>query len=69
MQNVSKLPPPPLVLPQGAVSMRMKSSTGSGERLSQTKSMVIPDLDAAQKPLNRHRRNQSQHNSSQGVQQ
>ncbi|KAB5576775.1 hypothetical protein PHYPO_G00202340 [Pangasianodon hypophthalmus] len=66
MQNVSK-PPPPLVLPQGAVAMRMKSSTGSGERLSQTKSMVIPDLDTPQKPLNRHRRNQSQHNTSQGV--
>ncbi|KAK3568830.1 hypothetical protein QTP86_017376, partial [Hemibagrus guttatus] len=68
MQNVSKLPPGPLVLAQEVVAMRIKSSTGSGERLSQTKSMVIPDLDTAQKPLNRHRRNQSQHNTNQGVQ-
>ncbi|KAI5628579.1 rho GTPase-activating protein 15 [Silurus asotus] len=68
MQNVSKTPPT-LVLPQGAVAMRIKSSANSGERLSQTKSMVIPDLDTAPKPLNRHRRNQSQHNASQGLQQ
>ncbi|KAF5899160.1 rho GTPase-activating protein 15-like, partial [Clarias magur] len=68
MQNVSK-PPAPLVLPQGGVAMRIKSSTGTGERLSQTKSMVISDLDTAQKPLNRHRRNQSQHNTSHGGQQ
>ncbi|TSM60532.1 Rho GTPase-activating protein 15 [Bagarius yarrelli] len=68
MQNVSK-PAPPLVLPQGVVAMRMKSSTGSAERLSQTKSMHIPDLDTAQRSLNRHRRNQSQHNSTQDVHQ
>ncbi|XP_060785223.1 rho GTPase-activating protein 15 [Neoarius graeffei] len=68
MQNISK-PPPPLVLPQGAVAMRIKSSTGSGDRLSQTKSMVIPEVDTAPKPLNRHRRNQSQHNTLQGAQQ
>uniref|UniRef100_A0AAR2LFR5 Rho GTPase-activating protein 15 n=1 Tax=Pygocentrus nattereri TaxID=42514 RepID=A0AAR2LFR5_PYGNA len=49
MQNVSK--PPALVLPpHGAVAMRIKGSTTStGERLSQTKSMVIPDLDTPQK--------------------
>lgn len=50
MQNLSK-PPPHLVLPQGAVAMRIKSSAGIGERLSQTKSMVIPDHDPAQKPV------------------
>ncbi|XP_076849532.1 rho GTPase-activating protein 15 [Brachyhypopomus gauderio] len=65
MQNHSK--PPPLVLPP--VPLRVKSTKGSGERLSQTKSMVIPDLDSPQKPINRHRRNQSQHNIAQGVQQ
>ncbi|XP_051564695.1 rho GTPase-activating protein 15-like [Myxocyprinus asiaticus] len=53
---------PALVLP-GAVQMRIKNSQSStGERLSQTKSMVIPEPDLAQKPINRHRRNQSQHN-------
>lgn len=68
MQNVSK--PPALVLPPpGSVSMRMKSSTGSnGERLSQTKSMVIPELNTPQKPINRHKRNQSQYGSGQQVQ-
>ncbi|KAL7866131.1 hypothetical protein SRHO_G00113780 [Serrasalmus rhombeus] len=68
MQNVSK--PPALVLPpHGAVAMRIKgSTTSSGERLSQTKSMVIPDLDTPQKQINRHRRNQSQHNVGQGLQ-
>ncbi|XP_030643035.1 rho GTPase-activating protein 15 [Chanos chanos] len=63
MQNMAKQPP--LVLPHtgGAVQMRIKSSTtNTGERLSQTKSMVIPDADAPQKPISRHRRNQSQHN-------
>uniref|UniRef100_A0AAR2LMJ4 Rho GTPase-activating protein 15 n=1 Tax=Pygocentrus nattereri TaxID=42514 RepID=A0AAR2LMJ4_PYGNA len=49
--NVSK--PPALVLPpHGAVAMRIKGSTTStGERLSQTKSMVIPDLDTPQKQV------------------
>ncbi|XP_026872723.1 rho GTPase-activating protein 15 [Electrophorus electricus] len=65
MQNTSKAPP--LVLPP--VALRAKSTTSSGERLSQTKSMVIPDLEPPQKPMNRHRRNQSQHNITQGVQQ
>ncbi|XP_066497249.1 rho GTPase-activating protein 15 [Hoplias malabaricus] len=60
----------PLVLPpQGAVAMRIRNATNnSGERLSQTKSMIIPDLDTPQKPLNRHRRNQSQHNAGQSLQ-
>ncbi|XP_016369357.1 rho GTPase-activating protein 15-like [Sinocyclocheilus rhinocerous] len=53
---------PAMVLP-GAVQMRIKSSQSStGERLSQTKSMVLPEPDTLQKPINRHRRNQSQHN-------
>ncbi|XP_054908769.1 rho GTPase-activating protein 15 [Poeciliopsis prolifica] len=46
---------------QGAVQMRIKSSQSSGDRLSQSKSMVLQDSDLPQKPLSRHRRNQSQH--------
>uniref|UniRef100_A0A8C7NKG3 Rho GTPase-activating protein 15 n=1 Tax=Oncorhynchus mykiss TaxID=8022 RepID=A0A8C7NKG3_ONCMY len=42
--------------------MRIKSSQSSGERLSQTKSMVLQDPDLPPKPISRHRRNQSQHN-------
>uniref|UniRef100_A0A3P8ZH34 Rho GTPase-activating protein 15 n=1 Tax=Esox lucius TaxID=8010 RepID=A0A3P8ZH34_ESOLU len=60
---------PPLILPnqltgagQGAVQMRIKSSQSSGERLSQSKSMVLQDPDLPPKPISRHRRNQSQHN-------
>ncbi|XP_064182728.1 rho GTPase-activating protein 15 isoform X1 [Anguilla rostrata] len=48
----------------GAVQMRIKTSASPGERLSQTKSMVIPDPGQTQKPITRHRRNQSQHNVS-----
>ncbi|RXN29045.1 rho GTPase-activating 15 isoform X1 [Labeo rohita] len=41
---------PAMVLP-GAVQMRIKSSqTNTGERLSQTKSMVLPEPDTLQKP-------------------
>uniref|UniRef100_A0A8C1KK89 Rho GTPase-activating protein 15 n=1 Tax=Cyprinus carpio TaxID=7962 RepID=A0A8C1KK89_CYPCA len=41
---------PAMVLP-GAVQMRIKSSQSStGERLSQTKSMVLPEPDTLQKP-------------------
>ncbi|XP_051997889.1 rho GTPase-activating protein 15 [Xyrauchen texanus] len=59
---------PALVLP-GAVQMRIKNSQSStGERLSQTKSMVIPEPELLQKPINRHRRNQSQHNVDIGLQ-
>ncbi|XP_036401367.1 rho GTPase-activating protein 15 [Megalops cyprinoides] len=46
----------------GSVQMRIKNSTSTGERLSQTKSMVIPEPGQPQKPISRHRRNQSQHN-------
>ncbi|XP_057192292.1 rho GTPase-activating protein 15-like [Triplophysa rosa] len=59
-----------LVLP-GAVQMRIKNSqSSSGERLSQTKSMVLPEPETLQKPvssINRHRRNQSQHNMDASV--
>uniref|UniRef100_A0A8C2D1M9 Rho GTPase-activating protein 15 n=1 Tax=Cyprinus carpio TaxID=7962 RepID=A0A8C2D1M9_CYPCA len=42
---------PAMVLP-GAVQMRIKSSQSStGERLSQTKSMVLPEPDTLQKPV------------------
>uniref|UniRef100_A0AAY4ATA4 Rho GTPase-activating protein 15 n=1 Tax=Denticeps clupeoides TaxID=299321 RepID=A0AAY4ATA4_9TELE len=51
MQNATKST-------QGVVQMRIKSSSSSGERLSQTRSMVISDTDV---PISRHRRNQSQH--------
>uniref|UniRef100_A0A673HTF5 Rho GTPase-activating protein 15-like n=1 Tax=Sinocyclocheilus rhinocerous TaxID=307959 RepID=A0A673HTF5_9TELE len=52
-----------MVLP-GAVQMRIKSSQSStGERLSQTKSMVLPEPGTLQKPIDRHQRNQSQHNT------
>ncbi|XP_062862467.1 rho GTPase-activating protein 15 [Trichomycterus rosablanca] len=67
MQNLSK-PPALLLPPPGGVALRIKNSPGtSGERLSQTKSMVIPDLDSSQKPIQRHKRNQSQYGTSQGV--
>nr|XP_015213870.1 PREDICTED: rho GTPase-activating protein 15 [Lepisosteus oculatus]XP_015213871.1 PREDICTED: rho GTPase-activating protein 15 [Lepisosteus oculatus] len=46
----------------GAVQMRIKSSTTNCDRLSQTKSMVLPDPGQPQKPISRHRRNLSQHN-------
>ncbi|XP_031735432.1 rho GTPase-activating protein 15-like [Anarrhichthys ocellatus] len=42
--------------------MRVKSSQSSGERLSQSKSMVLQESDLPKKPISRHRRNQSQHN-------
>uniref|UniRef100_A0A8P4G8Q6 Rho-GAP domain-containing protein n=1 Tax=Dicentrarchus labrax TaxID=13489 RepID=A0A8P4G8Q6_DICLA len=60
---------PPLVQPpqrstvaQGAVQIRIKNSQSSGDRLSQSKSMVLQESDLPQKPISRHRRNQSQHN-------
>ncbi|KAJ8247103.1 hypothetical protein GJAV_G00258770 [Gymnothorax javanicus] len=46
----------------GAVQMRIKTSASPGERLSQTKSMVLSEPEPPQKPISRHRRNQSQHN-------
>ncbi|KAK5889767.1 hypothetical protein CesoFtcFv8_013354 [Champsocephalus esox] len=53
--------PPGLMEPRsGAVQMRLKSSQSSGERLSQSRSMVLKDSDLQQNPISRHRRNQSQ---------
>uniref|UniRef100_A0A3Q2PV13 PH domain-containing protein n=1 Tax=Fundulus heteroclitus TaxID=8078 RepID=A0A3Q2PV13_FUNHE len=46
---------------QGAVQMRIKNSQSPGDRLSQSKSMVLQDSEVPQKPISRHRRNQSQH--------
>ncbi|XP_015240207.1 PREDICTED: rho GTPase-activating protein 15 [Cyprinodon variegatus] len=54
-------PPQPSSAAQGAVQMRIKNTQGSADRLSQSKSMVLQDTDLPQKPLSRHRRNQSQH--------
>ncbi|KAG7234334.1 hypothetical protein INR49_004905, partial [Caranx melampygus] len=58
LQSAKQQPPaqPP------AVQMRIKSSQTTTERLSQSKSMVLQDSDLPQKPISRHRRNQSQHN-------
>ncbi|KAK2840499.1 hypothetical protein Q5P01_014239 [Channa striata] len=47
---------------QGVVQLRIKTSQTSGDRLSQSKSMVLQESDLPQKPISRHRRNQSQHN-------
>ncbi|XP_034549033.1 rho GTPase-activating protein 15 [Notolabrus celidotus] len=47
---------------QDSVQIRIKSSKSSGDRLSQSKSMVLQDSDLPQKSISRHRRNQSQHN-------
>ncbi|XP_067112299.1 rho GTPase-activating protein 15 [Osmerus mordax] len=59
---------PPLIHPsqltgaaQGTVQMRIKASQTPGERLSQTKSMVLTEPESPLKPISRHRRNQSQH--------
>ncbi|KAJ8351575.1 hypothetical protein SKAU_G00230510, partial [Synaphobranchus kaupii] len=64
MQSYTKQTPLGIAAHQGpgAVQMRIKTSASSGERLSQTKSMVIPDAGQPLKPISRHRRNQSQHN-------
>lgn len=52
IQNVPKKPvvPPPTQHP-GQVQMRINRSANTGERLSQTKSMVIPDPAALQNPV------------------
>ncbi|KAM6955988.1 rho GTPase-activating protein 15 [Lycodopsis pacificus] len=67
LQSAAKQPPliqPPhrSTAPQEAVQMRVKSSQSSGERLSQSKSMVLQESDLPKQPISRHRRNQSQHN-------
>ncbi|XP_035532413.1 rho GTPase-activating protein 15 [Morone saxatilis] len=55
-------PPQRSAVAQGAVQIRIKNSQSSGDRLSQSKSMVLQESDLPQKPISRHRRNQSQHN-------
>nr|XP_033473009.1 rho GTPase-activating protein 15 [Epinephelus lanceolatus] len=65
LQSAAKQPPlvpPRNTVSQGAVQMRIKTTQSSGERLSQSKSMVLQESDLPQKPISRHRRNQSQHN-------
>lgn len=54
-------PPQRSTAGQGVVQMRIKSSKSSEDRLSQSKSMVLQESDLPQKPISRHRRNQSQH--------
>uniref|UniRef100_A0A673ATM3 Rho GTPase-activating protein 15 n=1 Tax=Sphaeramia orbicularis TaxID=375764 RepID=A0A673ATM3_9TELE len=54
LQNVNKQ--------QGSVQLRVKSSQSSGDRSSQSKSMVLQDSEPPPAPISRHRRNQSQHN-------
>ncbi|KAM9851065.1 rho GTPase-activating protein 15 isoform 2-T2 [Aulostomus maculatus] len=48
------------------VMMRVKNSQSSGDRHSQSKSMVLQESDFFQIPILRHRRNQSQHSVSGG---
>ncbi|XP_073329915.1 rho GTPase-activating protein 15 [Pagrus major] len=55
-------PPPRSQAMQGGVQLRIKSSQSPGDRLSQSKSMVLQESDLPPKPISRHRRNQSQHN-------
>ncbi|XP_042283126.1 rho GTPase-activating protein 15 isoform X2 [Thunnus maccoyii] len=46
--NLQNLKPP---APQGAVQLRIKTSQTSGDRLSQSKSMVLQESDLPQKPV------------------
>lgn len=60
VQSATKQPPPPLLPPQrgaaaqGAVQLRIKTSQSSGDRLSQSKSMVLQEPVLLQKPVRRH---------------
>ncbi|XP_059896422.1 rho GTPase-activating protein 15 isoform X1 [Gadus macrocephalus] len=58
---VRPLPKQLTVAPPVSVQLRTKTSSSPGERLSQSKSMVLQDSDLPQQPISRHRRNQSQH--------
>nr|XP_046259613.1 rho GTPase-activating protein 15 [Scatophagus argus] len=66
LQSAAKQPPP-VPSPQrssaaqGGVQLRIKASQSPADRLSQSKSMVLQESDLPQKPISRHRRNQSQH--------
>lgn len=44
---------------QGAVQMRIKNSQSSGDRLSQSKSMVLQETDLPQKPVRKSQRSTS----------
>ena len=44
-------PPHRSTVAQGAVQMRIKNSQSSGDRLSQSKSMVLQETDLPQKPV------------------
>ncbi|XP_005491439.2 rho GTPase-activating protein 15 [Zonotrichia albicollis] len=46
----------------GAVQMRIKNSNTHHDRLSQSKSMILSENVKVAEPINRHRRNLSQHN-------
>ncbi|XP_025007981.1 rho GTPase-activating protein 15 isoform X2 [Gallus gallus] len=46
----------------GAVQMRIKNANSHHDRLSQSKSMILSDNVKVLEPINRHRRNHSQHN-------
>ncbi|XP_013815191.1 rho GTPase-activating protein 15 [Apteryx mantelli] len=46
----------------GAVQMRIKSANSHHDRLSQSKSMILSENVKVAEPVNRHRRNHSQHN-------
>uniref|UniRef100_A0A8C3C4S6 Rho GTPase-activating protein 15 n=1 Tax=Cairina moschata TaxID=8855 RepID=A0A8C3C4S6_CAIMO len=46
----------------GAVQMRIKNANSHHDRLSQSKSMILSENVKVAEPVNRHRRNHSQHN-------
>ncbi|PKU39620.1 rho gtpase-activating protein 15 [Limosa lapponica baueri] len=46
----------------GAVQMRIKNANSHHDRLSQSKSMILSENIKVAEPVNRHRRNHSQHN-------
>uniref|UniRef100_A0A8B9I4R3 Rho GTPase-activating protein 15 n=1 Tax=Anser brachyrhynchus TaxID=132585 RepID=A0A8B9I4R3_9AVES len=46
----------------GAVQMRIKNANSHHDRLSQSKSMILSENVKVPEPVNRHRRNHSQHN-------
>lgn len=57
-------PPQRSTAAQGAVQMRIKSSQSSGDRLSQSKSMVLQESDLPQKPVSTYQESPSYSGSS-----
>ena len=51
---VRPLPQQLTVAPPVSVQLRTKTSSSPGERLSQSKSMVLQDSDLHQKPVSKH---------------